>query len=85
MAKRPESSKRCLHCSHFRNGPDYLESIFKGLNCLSSGWASVRKDDGVCLEHDLYLSAGDWCDRFAPIPQQDPHSTHRSTPTRART
>jgi len=56
----------CLHCSHFRNSPAFLESIFRGLTALSSAYGSVRKDDGICLENDLYLSAYDWCDRFRP-------------------
>jgi hypothetical protein len=55
----------CLHCRHFRNTPAYLEGVFEGLTSLSSGYASVRKDDGVCLEHDLYLSAMASCERFA--------------------
>jgi hypothetical protein len=55
----------CLHCRHFRNAPAYLEEVFKGLNTLSSGYASVRKDDGICVEHDLYLSATARCGRFA--------------------
>jgi len=53
-----------MRCRHFRNSPDYLESLFKGMATLSSAHASVRKDDGVCLKHDLYLSARDWCDAF---------------------
>ncbi len=63
MARTP-GNRRCLHCTHFRNHPAYLEAVFKGLNSLSSGTASVRKDDGICLLHDLYLSADDGCDRF---------------------
>ncbi len=55
----------CLHCRHFRNTPAYLESAFAGLSSLGSGYGSVRKDDGVCLEHDLYLSAMGSCERFA--------------------
>lgn len=70
-ASRPSVAGPCLKCSHFRNNPDYLESVFKGFNCLSSGWASVRKDDGICLLNDLYLSADDWCDRFVPAPRKD--------------
>lgn len=71
IALRPSTAGRCLNCSFFRNNPDYLESVFKGLNCLSSGRASIRKDDGICLANDLYLSADDWCDRFAPAPRKD--------------
>lgn len=55
---------RCIRCAHFRNSPDYLEREIKGLNTLSSGYASVRKDDGICLKNDVYLSAHDWCEKF---------------------
>ena len=67
-----ENAKQCITCRHFRNNPRYLESVYKGLSSLSSGWASVRKDDGICLEHDLYLSASASCDRHAP--RSDPAS-----------
>jgi len=56
--------KRCIHCTHFRNSPAYLEAVFRGMNTMSSGHASVRKDDGICLKNDVYLSANDWCDKF---------------------
>jgi len=55
---------RCINCSHFRNSPAYMERVFKGMNTMSSGHASVRMDDGICLIHDEYLSAADWCDKF---------------------
>jgi hypothetical protein len=55
----------CLHCRHFRNAPRYLESVYKGLTSLSSAYASVRKDDGICVERDLYLSASAYCERYA--------------------
>ena len=64
MPSRPDPRARCIRCVHFRNDPDYLEAQFKGLNCLSSGRASVRKDDGLCLHNDIYLGAGDWCEDF---------------------
>ncbi len=56
--------RRCINCVHFRNSPEYLESVYKGLTSLSSAYASVRKDDGICLQRDLYLSADEWCDDF---------------------
>ena len=56
--------RRCIYCSHFRNSPTYMEQVYKGLNTLSSGHASVRKDDGICLKNDVYLSAKDWCKSF---------------------
>lgn len=57
-------SRHCLYCSHFRNNPAYLEKIYKGLSSLSSAHASVRKDDGLCLQHNIYLCADNWCVNF---------------------
>ena len=66
MAKRRDNQKTicCFNGTHFRNSPKYLESVFRGLSTLSSGHASVRKDDGVCALHDLYLSADARCEQF---------------------
>ena len=58
----PGDRPRCLNCRQFRNGPRYLESVFKGMNILSSAYASVRSNDGICLLHDLYLSAEARCE-----------------------
>ena len=60
----PANRKRCLACRHFRNGPRYLESVFKGMNILSSAYGSVRSNDGICQLHDVYLSADACCDAF---------------------
>jgi len=65
MAKHGDNETRCcFNCAHFRNSPKYLESVYRGLNTLSSGHASVRKDDGICLLHDLYLSADASCAQY---------------------
>jgi hypothetical protein len=55
----------CRDCAHFRNDPAYLERVFPGLTSLSSGYASVRAEDGLCLRHDRYLGARCWCADFA--------------------
>ncbi len=69
MNTRAEAQPRCcMHCSHFRNSPQYLEQTFKGWATMGSAHGSVRKDDGICLVNDVYLSARDWCDHFTPIP-----------------
>lgn len=57
----------CMECRHFRNSPQYLEAQIKGWAVMGSAHGSVRKDDGICLLNDVYLSARDWCDRFAPV------------------
>jgi hypothetical protein len=55
----------CMGCAHFSNSPEYLEKAIPGLKTMSSGHASVRKDDGICSLHDLYLSASSYCEQFA--------------------
>jgi hypothetical protein len=54
----------CRACVHFRNDPAYLESVFQGLNVMSSAWASVIAEDGICLRHDRFLSADAGCGDF---------------------
>lgn len=58
------SKPRCLQCEHFRNSPEYLEAVYKGLTTLSSAYASVRSEDGICVLHDLYLAANRHCESF---------------------
>lgn len=57
----------CYQCRHFRNSPEYLESVFKGLTSLSSAYGSVRVDDGICLINDRYLAANRCCEHFEAI------------------
>ncbi len=54
----------CRSCVHFRNDPEYLEHVLRGLASFSSGYASVVADDGVCRRHDRTLSANSWCADF---------------------
>ena len=58
--------QHCLACVHFRNDAKFLEAAFGGLTSLSSGFGSVRGDDGICLRHDRYLSARSSCVEFSP-------------------
>lgn len=55
---------QCYQCRYFRNSPEYLESVFKGLTALSSAHGSVRSEDGICILNDLYLAANRCCDQF---------------------
>jgi hypothetical protein len=68
---------RCGSCGHFRNDPSYLEAAIPGLASLSSGDASVRADDGLCLRHDRYLSARASCKDFTPAAGD---ASHNGTP-----
>jgi hypothetical protein len=56
----------CGSCVYFRNDPAYLELAFKGFSSFGSGWASVRRDDGLCLRHDRFLGARASCPDFTP-------------------
>ena len=60
-----EALRCCGVCVHFRNDPAYLEAAIPGLSSLSSGDASVRAEDGLCLRHDRYLGVRAVCGDFA--------------------
>ncbi|RMG73784.1 MAG: hypothetical protein D6710_02780 [Nitrospirae bacterium] len=59
-----ETKRCCLNCVHFNNEPSYLEEVFRGLIVLGSGYASVKRDDGICAVTDRYLSGNNLCVRF---------------------
>jgi len=56
--------RECRNCRHFRNDSQFLEASFPGLTSMSSGYGSVRGEDGICLRHDRYLSAESSCPQF---------------------
>jgi len=51
----------CAGCRHFNGRPLDLEAALPGLSSLSSAYASVRSDDGICALHDRYVAASSWC------------------------
>lgn len=55
---------QCQDCQHFCNEPAYLEQAIAGLSSLSSAYASVRAQDGLCQRHQRYLSANSTCVDF---------------------
>jgi hypothetical protein len=57
----------CQGCIHFCNDPALIEALYPGLTTMSSGFASVRDQDGICNYHQLYLSARDGCQKFSPL------------------
>jgi len=62
--KMESLEKMCLNCAYFNNAPEYIEAEIKGLTTLGSGYASIRKDDGICSMTDRYLSAMEGCSNF---------------------
>jgi hypothetical protein len=58
-------SSTCKNCKWFQNDPAVVEETYRGLTTMSSGFASVRDQDGFCNCHQLYLSATDSCQNFS--------------------
>jgi hypothetical protein len=56
----------CLACGFFQNNPVVLETVFPGLNSLSSAYASVRAESGICNRLDLFVSSRYGCAYFEP-------------------
>ena len=54
--KLPDSPS-CGHCRHFQNEPSHLETALPGLSSLSSAYAAVRCDDGLCAVHERYFGS----------------------------
>jgi hypothetical protein len=58
------SSTSCLRCRHFDNSPAALEAALPGLSSLSSAYAAVRGNDGLCSVHQRYVTAESTCQQF---------------------
>ena len=67
------SAGKCRDCVHFRTGPAAIEGAFPGLAALSSGYASVRADDGLCALHGRYLPSSASCARHQRSAGQHAH------------
>jgi hypothetical protein len=55
---RPAS---CASCRQFNDRPLDIEAALPGLSSLSSAYAAVRSDDGICALHDRYVAASSIC------------------------
>jgi hypothetical protein len=53
----------CASCSHFEGRPAAIEQALPGLSSLSSGYAAVRAEDGLCASHGRYVAASSVCPR----------------------
>lgn len=51
----------CALCRYFESGARELEAKLPGLKCLSSGYAAVRADDGICGKRDRHVAASSTC------------------------
>ena len=66
---------QCGHCDSFRGDAKDLELLLPGLAALSSGHASVRSDDGICVRHDRFVAAKSSCADFSPLAAGKPRDT----------
>jgi hypothetical protein len=55
----------CSGCRYFLDEPLTLERALAGLTALSSAYASVRDNDGLCAVHDRYVAASSGCARHS--------------------
>ena len=62
---KTEEARSCGDCSHFNGRPADIEAAFPGLSSLSSAYAAVRSDDGLCAAHDRYVAATSICPRYS--------------------
>ena len=81
----------CAGCLHFNGQPMDIEAALPGLSSLSSAYAAVRSEDGICAAHDRYVAATSHCDRYlaanvgaltALRPAPDSHKTSVRAPYR---
>jgi hypothetical protein len=61
-SSRPDS---CADCRHFNGQPLDIEAALPGLSSLSSAYAAVRSNDGICAVHDRYVAASSVCAAYA--------------------
>jgi len=66
QTSRDQSLEHCGNCKFFNNQPQKMEEEFAGLTTLSSGYGSVRHQDGICNKIKRYLSFYDSCSGYAP-------------------
>jgi hypothetical protein len=69
LGPAPPARDTCRTCRHFRNGAGFLEQSLPGFTTMSSAYAEVRLDDGLCALHDVLLRATATCPdhRAAPL------------------
>jgi hypothetical protein len=59
----------CADCRHFNARPSDIEAALPGLSSLSSAYAAVRSDDGICAVHDRYITASSVCAQYHVLAQ----------------
>ncbi|RPD88555.1 hypothetical protein [Luteimonas sp. 100069] len=65
LGVRSDQGENCGPCAHFCQDPAKFEAALPGLTALSSGTASVRARDGLCLRHDRIINGRKRCAAFS--------------------
>jgi len=60
----------CADCRHFNGRPADIEAALPGLSSLSSAYAAVRAEDGICAVHERYVAASGVCAQHASATRQ---------------
>ena len=89
--ERARLEDSCAGCRHFNDRPLDLEAALPGLSSLSSAYAAVRSEDGICALHDRYVAATSRCPLYAARTERDfkarplaPDSHRKSAPCPSR-
>jgi len=61
---RADDAVACIRCRHFMHDAQRLELALPGLATLSSAYAAVRGNDGLCRVHDRYVAGSSSCARY---------------------
>ena len=69
----------CEDCRHFNGRPLDIEAALPGLSSLSSAYAAVRADDGICAAHDRYVAASSICTLYSGVVDRGAQSASTST------
>jgi len=65
IARPIEGEGHCFGCVHFCDDAMRIEVELPGLSALSSGHASVRGQDGFCVQHERLINGRRRCPSFA--------------------
>jgi hypothetical protein len=60
-ARASDLRPSCRRCAYFDAAASRIEAALPGLSVLSSGYAAVRSDDGLCRLHERYVAATSAC------------------------
>lgn len=66
---KARSERACAGCEFFGRAAQDIERQLPGLRSLSSAYASVRADDGICRHHERYVAASSLCAAFRGLDQ----------------